>query len=58
VRAIFKSDAVFRSQATQFVRGFSKMLAGAEHTDNVEMLTATLLKTDLGQMYIVLKSFM
>lgn len=58
VRAMFKSDAVFRSQATQFVRSFSKMLAGAEHTDNVEMLTATLLKTDLGQMYIVLKSFM
>ncbi|MCL2330944.1 MAG: hypothetical protein FWC61_00145 [Proteobacteria bacterium] len=58
VRELFKSDAVFRSQATQFVRSFAKMLAGAEHTDNQEMLTATLLKTDLGQMYMVLKGFM
>ena len=58
VRDLFKSDAVFRSQATQFVRGFAKMLAGAEHTDNTEMLTATLLKTDLGQMYMILKGFM
>lgn len=58
VKNMFKSDAVFRSQTTQFVRSFSKLLSGAEHTDDPESLTATLLKTDLGQMYMVLKSFM
>jgi len=58
VKELFKSDAVFRSQATQFVRGFSKMLAGAEQTDNREMIVATLLKTDLGQMYIALKTYL
>ncbi|MCL1892264.1 MAG: hypothetical protein FWF97_03190 [Alphaproteobacteria bacterium] len=56
IRELFKNDAVFRSQATQFVRGFAKMMAGAEQTDNKEMVSATLLKTDLGQMYLALKS--
>ena len=58
VKDLFKADAVFRSQATQFVRSFAKMLAGAEYTDNKDMLSATLLKTDLGQMYMVLKNYM
>ncbi len=56
IRDLFKNDAVFRSQATQFVRGFAKMMAGAEQTDNKEMVAATLLKTDLGQMYLALKA--
>ncbi|MCL2749316.1 MAG: hypothetical protein FWE50_04565 [Alphaproteobacteria bacterium] len=56
LRELFKNDAVFRSQATQFVRGFAKMMAGAEQTDNKDMVSATLLKTDLGQMYLALKA--
>ena len=56
VRDLFKNDAVFRSQATQFVRGFAKMMEGAEQTDNKDMISDTLLKTDLGQMYLVLKA--
>lgn len=56
IKALFKNDAVFRSQATQFVRGFAKMMAGAEQTDNKDMVSATLLKTDLGQMYLALKA--
>lgn len=58
VKDLFKQDAVFRSQATQFVRGFGKMMAGAEQTDNREMITATLLKTDLGQMYVALRTYL
>lgn len=58
VKDLFKSDAVFRSQATQFVRGFAKMLAGAEQTDNREMIVSTLLKTDLGQMYLALRAYL
>jgi hypothetical protein len=57
VKELFKSDAVFRSQATQFTRSFAKMLAGAEQADNKEMLTGTLLKTDLGQVYMILKNY-
>ncbi|MDR0804106.1 MAG: hypothetical protein LBO08_03430 [Rickettsiales bacterium] len=57
VRELLKSDSVFRSQATQFVRSFGKMLRAAELTGNKEMLNATFLKTDLGQMYLALKSF-
>jgi len=56
VREMFRADAVFRSQATQFVHGFGRMLAGAERTDNKEMVAATLLKTDLGIMYQALKA--
>lgn len=56
VRDMFKTDAVFRSQATHFVHGFSKMLAGAERTENKDMVTMTLLKTDLGIMYQALKA--
>jgi len=58
VKELFKSDAVFRSQATQFVRGFTKMMAAAEQTDNKEIISATLLKTDLGQMYLALKAYL
>ena len=55
IREMLKSDAVFRSQATQFVRSFDKILAGAQQADNSDKLAATLLKTDLGQIYIALK---
>jgi methyl-accepting chemotaxis protein len=58
VKELFRQDAVFRSQATQFVRGFAKMMAGAEQTDNREIITATLLKTDLGQMYMALRAYL
>lgn len=56
VREMLKSDAVFRSQATQFVRSFDKILTGARSADNSDKLSATLIKTDLGQVYMTLKS--
>jgi hypothetical protein len=56
VRELLKSDAVFRSQAAQFIRSFGKVLAAAGQSDNSEMLADTLLKTDLGQVYTALKS--
>ena len=56
VRNMFKTDAVFRAQATQFVHGFAKMLSGAERTENKELVAATLLKTDLGIMYQSLRA--
>lgn len=51
VRDLIKSDSVFRSQATQFVRSFDKILAVAKQTDTPDKLTAGLIKTDLGQIY-------
>ncbi|MDR1071403.1 MAG: hypothetical protein LBL21_02040, partial [Rickettsiales bacterium] len=56
VKNMFAGDAVFRSQATQFVHGFARMLAGAERSDNRDMVVATLMKTDLGIMYQALKA--
>ena len=56
VRDLLKSDAVFKSQASQFVRSFDKVLAAARQADNADKLAATLLKTDLGQIYTVLKT--
>ncbi len=55
VRDMMRADAVFRSQATQFVRSFDKVLAGASQADNADKLSATLIKTDLGQIYTALK---
>lgn len=55
IRDLLKSDAVFRSQATQFVRSFDKVLTGAKQADNADQLSATLIKTDLGQIYVALK---
>lgn len=55
IRDLLKSDAVFRSQATQFVRSFDKVLGGAKQADNADQLSATLIKTDLGQIYVALK---
>jgi hypothetical protein len=56
VRSLLKSDSVFNSQATQFVRSFGKILAGAEQADNKDMLMNTLLKTELGQVYTILNN--
>ena len=58
VRNMLKSDAVFRSQATQFVRSFDKILTNAREADNPDKLAATLLNTDLGQIYTTLKNNM
>lgn len=55
VRDMLKSDTVFRSQATQFIRSFDKILTGAQNTDNAEKVIAALRKTDLGQVYVALK---
>lgn len=55
VRDMLKSDAVFRSQATQFVRSFDKILNAAAQADNPDKLAATLIKTDLGQIYAAVK---
>jgi len=51
IRELLKSDKVFKSQATQFVRNFEKVLSGANQTNDAEKLKATLLKTDLGIIY-------
>ena len=55
VREMLKSDSVFRSQATQFVRSFDKVLAAAKQADNSDKLASTLMKTDLGQIYVALR---
>jgi methyl-accepting chemotaxis protein len=57
IKEMLKGDAVFRSQATQFVRSFDKILARAQQTDNADKVSATLIKTDSGQIYIALKSY-
>lgn len=54
IRELIKSDSVFRSQATQFVRGFDKVLTAAKQTDNPDKLTAGLIRTELGQIYSAL----
>lgn len=55
IREMLKSDTVFHSQATQFVRSFDKILASAKQADGTDKLANTLLKTDLGQIYVALK---
>lgn len=57
VRDMMKSDTVFRRQATQFVRSFDKILGLTQQTDNADSVAATLIKTELGQIYIALKSY-
>lgn len=56
VRELLKSDTVFRSQASQFVRSFGKMLTAAEQADNSETLIQTLMKTDMGTIYTIMKA--
>ncbi|MBO5833472.1 MAG: hypothetical protein J6R22_00740 [Alphaproteobacteria bacterium] len=55
IHNMVKSDTVFRNQATQFVRGFDKVLTTAQQADNADKLAAALIKTDLGQIYSALK---
>lgn len=55
IRETLKKDSVFRSQASQFVRGFGKIMTAAESADNPEKLADALLKTDLGKIYNALK---
>ena len=55
VREMLKTNAAFRSQATQFVRSFDKILSTARAADGTDKLAGTLAKTDLGQIYIALK---
>jgi len=54
IRELLKSDAVFRSQATQFVRSFDKILAAARQTDTSDKLVAAMMKNDLGVIYSAL----
>ena len=58
IRELFKSDKVFNSQATQFVRNFEKILSGAEQTNDADKVKSTLLKTDLGTIYSALRKSM
>lgn len=51
IKELLKSDKVFNSQATQFVRNFAKILSGAEQTNDADKVKAALLKTDLGIIY-------
>lgn len=57
IRDMIKNDAVFRRQATQFVRSFDKILNNAQQTDNPDSVSAALIKTDVGHIYISLKSY-
>ena len=57
VRDMLKNDTVFRRQATQFVHGFDKILSVAQQTDNPDKVASSLIKTELGQIYIALKSY-
>ena len=58
IRELLKSDKIFNSQATQFVRNFEKILSGADQTNDADKLKATLLKTDLGVIYTTLHNNM
>ena len=51
IKEMLKSDKVFNSQATQFIRNFEKILKGAEQTDDSDKVKSALLKTDLGIVY-------
>lgn len=51
IRELLKSDKVFNSQATQFVRNFERMLNGADQTNDATKIKTSLLKTDLGIIY-------
>ncbi len=55
IRELLKSDSVFRSQAAQFTRSFAKILSAAAQTDAPDETRASLLKTDLGQIYTALR---
>lgn len=56
IREMLKNNAAFRSQATQFVRSFDKILTAARQADGSDKLASTITKTDLGQIYIALQA--
>ncbi len=58
IRELLKSDKVFNSQATQFIRNFEKILTGADQTSDAAKIKATLLKTDLGTIYTAIQKNM
>ena len=51
IRDLIRTDKVFNSQATQFVRNFDKILTGAEQTNDANKVRTAILKTDLGTIY-------
>ena len=55
IRDLLKSDSIFRSQASQFVRGFDKILDAADGTDTPDAVKSKLLKSDIGIIYTHLK---
>jgi len=55
VRDLLKNDTIFRSQASQFVRGFDKIIEAGLHTDTPDAVKSKLLKTDVGMIYTHLK---
>ena len=57
IKSTIKNDNVFKTQSVQFVRSFDKILEGAKSADNPDRLAATLIKTDLGQIYSILKNY-
>ena len=54
IRELLKSDKIFNSQATQFVRNFEKILNGANQTNDADKVKTALMKTDLGTIYTAL----
>ena len=58
IHDLLKTDKVFNSQATQFVRNFEKILNGAEQTDAADKVKSALLKTDLGIIYNTLYKYL
>ena len=55
IRDMLKSDKVFNSQATQFVRNFEKVLNGADQTNEADKVKTALLNTDLGMIYTTIR---
>lgn len=55
IRELLKADSIFRSQASQFVRGFDKILDAADGTDTPDAVKSKLLKSDIGNIYTHLK---
>ena len=51
IRELLKSDTVFQSQASQFIRNFEKILNGADQTDEATKVKTAVLKSDLGTIY-------
>ncbi len=54
IHDLLRSDKIFNSQATQFVRNFEKILNGADQTNDAAKVKTALLKTDLGIIYTAL----